>query len=188
MSEMIEMIRLSEWIAKDRSSEEIQRQEMIDKLLSSFSVERNADVERFAHINAIPYEKANKGRTYILVDADMYPLGYFTRGLGRLEYSADIPERLWKKLIGVGDGDATVLSCILLGQLARNDGISYGKLPKGFLFDQMLSMVYKGQDILGGRLLLAECNDDVIGYYESRGFRHLYKNNNNGLNQMVMIL
>ncbi len=53
MSEMIEMIRLSEWIAKDRSSEEIQRQEMIDKLLSSFSVERNADVERFAHINAI---------------------------------------------------------------------------------------------------------------------------------------
>ena len=117
------MIRLSEWIAKDRSSEEIQRQEMIDKLLSSFSVERNADVERFAHINAIPYEKANKGRTYILVDADMYPLGYFTLGLGRLEYSADIPERLWKKLRGVGDGDATVLSCILLGQLARNDGI-----------------------------------------------------------------
>ena len=55
MSEMIEMIRLSEWIAKDRSSEEIHRQEMIDKLLSSFSVERNADVERFAHINAIPY-------------------------------------------------------------------------------------------------------------------------------------
>ena len=42
MCEMIEMIRLSEWIAKDRSSEEIQRQEMIDKLLSSFSVERNA--------------------------------------------------------------------------------------------------------------------------------------------------
>lgn len=104
MSEMIEMIRLSEWIAKDRSSEEIQRQEMIDKLLSSFSVERNADVERFAHINAIPYEKANKERTYILVDADMYPLGYFTLGLGRLEYSADIPERLWKKLRGVGDG------------------------------------------------------------------------------------
>ena len=84
-------------------------------------------MERFAHINAIPYEKANKGRTYILVDSDMYPLGYFTLGLGRLEYSADIPERLWKKLRGVGDGDATVLSCILLGQLSRNDGISYGE-------------------------------------------------------------
>ena len=188
MSNAIELIRLSEWIARDKSQEELQRQEIIRKLLSSFSVKRNSDVERFARINAIPYEKANKGRTYILVNADMYPLGYFTLGLGRLEYSADIPERIWKKLRGVGDGDATVLSCILLGQLARNDGTPYEQLPKGFLFDQMLSMVYKGQEILGGRLLLAECNDDVIGYYKEKGFRHLYKNNNNGLNQMVLIL
>ena len=139
-------------------------------------------------MNAIPYEKANKGRTYILISPEMKALGYYTIGLGRLEYSADIKPSLWKKLRGVGDGDATVLSCILLGQLARNRKISYEELPKNYIFDSILNMVYAGQKILGGRLLLAECVDDLIGYYEDRKFLHLYKSSNNGLNQMVRFL
>ena len=98
------------------------------------------------------------------------------------------PEKLWKKLRGVGDGDATVLTCILLGQLARNHGVSYDSLPKGCLFNEMLNAVYQGQSFVGGRFLLAECNDDLIGYYEKKGFIHLYKNSNNHLNQMILIL
>ena len=74
----ISTLRLSDWIAKDKSHEETERQERISELLSFFSVPKNPDVERFAHKNAIPYEKANKGRTYILVDENTYPLAYFT--------------------------------------------------------------------------------------------------------------
>ena len=184
----ISTLRLSDWIARDKSPEEIKRQEKISELLSFLSVPENPDVERFAHKNAIPYEKANKGRTYILVDENSYPLAYFTLGLGRLEYSADISGSLWKKLRGVGDGDATVLTCILLGQLARNHGVSYDSLPKGCLFNEMMNAVYQGQSFVGGRFLLAECNDDLIGYYEKKGFIHLYKNSNNSLNQMILLL
>ena len=125
--------------------------------------------------------RQNNGRTYILVDENTYPLAYFTLGLGRLEYSADISGKLWKKLRGVGDGDATVLTCILLGQLARNHGVSYDSLPKGCLFNEMMNAVYQGQSFVGGRFLLAECNDDLIDYYEKKGFIHLYKNSNNSL-------
>ena len=56
-------LRLSDWIARDKSPEEIGRQEKISELLSFLSVPENPDVERFAYKNAIPYEKANKGRT-----------------------------------------------------------------------------------------------------------------------------
>ena len=77
----ISILRLSDWIARDKSPEEIERQERISELLSFLSVPENPDVERFAHKNAIPYEKANKGRTYILVDENTYPLAYFTLGL-----------------------------------------------------------------------------------------------------------
>ena len=52
----------------------------------------------------------------------------------------------------------------------------------------MLNKVYEGQSILGGRLLLAECVDDLIEYYSKYNFRCLYKNLNNGLNQMVLFL
>ncbi len=182
------LLKLSDYVARDNTPEEKQRQEYAEKLLSLFSVEKNKDVENFAHKNAIPYEKANKGRTYIIINKEGFPLGYFTLGLGRLSYSGDIPGALWKKLRGVGDGDATVLSCILLGQLARNDKVTYEELPKGFLFSQMLHQVYEGQKIIGGRLLLAECVDELIPYYNEKRFRHLYKNPNNGLNQMVLFL
>lgn len=185
----LRLLSLSDLIAgSENTSGNFFGQEYAEKLLSLFSIRMNRDVENFAHKNAIPYEKANKGRTYIIVDQAGYPLAYFTLGLGRLSYSGDISQRLWKKLRGVGDGDATVLTCILLGQLARNDDVSYDILPKGFLFSQMLNKVYEGQSILGGRLLLAECVDDLIEYYSKYNFRCLYKNPNNGLNQMVLFL
>lgn len=54
----ISTLRLSDWIARDKSPEEIKRQERVSELLSFLSVPENPDVERFAHKNAIPYEKA----------------------------------------------------------------------------------------------------------------------------------
>ena len=54
----ISTLRLSDWIARAKSPEEIKRQEKISELLSFLSVPENPDVERFAHKNAIPYEKA----------------------------------------------------------------------------------------------------------------------------------
>ena len=55
---------------------------------------------------------------------------------------------------------------------------------KGCLFNEMMNAVYQGQSFVGGRFLLAECNDDLIDYYEI----HLYKNSNNSLNQMILLL
>ena len=52
----------------------------------------------------------------------------------------------------------------------------------------MMNAVYQGQSFVGGRFLLAECNDDLIDYYEKKGFIHLYKNSNNSLNQMILFL
>ena len=52
----------------------------------------------------------------------------------------------------------------------------------------MLNAVYQDQSFVGGRFLLAECNDDLISYYEKNGFLHLYKNSNNSLNQMILLL
>ena len=49
----ISTLRLSDWIAKDKSPEETERQERISELLSFLSVP-TPDVERFAQRNAIP--------------------------------------------------------------------------------------------------------------------------------------
>lgn len=53
----ISTLWLSDWIAKDKSREEIKRQERRSKLQSFLSVPENPDVERFAHKNAIPHTK-----------------------------------------------------------------------------------------------------------------------------------
>ena len=50
----ISTLRLSDWIAKDKSPEETERQERISELLSFLSVPENPDEERFAQRNAIP--------------------------------------------------------------------------------------------------------------------------------------
>ena len=63
--------------------------------LSSFSCERDKDIEDFLHNRAIPFENANKSRTYCIVDeallqatGQMSILGFFTVSLKVL----NIPE------------------------------------------------------------------------------------------------
>ena len=60
----LRLLSLSDLISgSENTSGNFFGQEYAEKLLSLFSIRMNRDVENFAHKNAIPYERANKGRT-----------------------------------------------------------------------------------------------------------------------------
>ena len=150
--------------------------------LSSFSCERDKDIEDFLHNRAIPFEIANKSRTYLAVEETLWQaekrvsvLGFFTVSLKVL----NIPEGFSNRRRLELDGFAAKIHgkviksvpCYLIGQLAKNSAIQ-NAVGGSALLNEALSTINLAVEKVGGRYVLIECRDDphLRKFYTDNGF------------------
>ena len=124
------------------------------KVLSSFACSKDEDIVHFLHHRAVEFEELQKSRTYILIDEeylkqhhDMKILGYFTIALKTFEIPSSLSTRARKELDGfsgkVNNAPITYMPCYLIGQLARNDGISKADMPGEKLLEFAFQFIKK---------------------------------------------
>lgn len=173
-------------------------EEKAQELISIFMCEKDKDIETFLKEKAVLFEKLGKSRTYFIFDEDRDEfniLAYFTLAMQVLK----VPEELFsgrktKFLDGFGSKirgtKITEFPSILIGQIAKND--LYKELISGSeVMKYCLATIFKGQAVLGGRIIMLECKDIeyLIGLYKKFGFMKLERDyETNELLQMIKVL
>lgn len=82
--------------------------------------------------------------------------------------------------------DIQAVGIILIGQFGK-DAVLAKKVDGGSLLDLCMGTVYKAQEIVGGRFVLLECqnNEKVVSFYERQGFKSLQYDESDKYLQMV---
>ena len=157
---------------------------VLSSLLSGFKCSRNKDTERFLRKIAVKHEMKNISRTYLAIDTGSGKiLGYFTLAFKCLDVkdadmAADIAE-----MMNIKDD---IAQSYLIGQLARSDDAERG-LGK-IMLDEAIRTFSKGKELFGCQTVRLDCRDELIDYYRSHNFRHIRKNIDKDLNQMVTFI
>lgn len=159
--------------------------------MSSFTCDRDYDVESFLKEKAILFEKTSKGRTFLIVNEDKLNdgkfevFGYFTLALKVLKISEGISKSLVKKLDGLFK-NIQETPVYLIGQLGKNDEHKEHISGKD-LIDYALSIIYQSYEFIGGRIILVECNNtaNILKFYNDNGFIYLQESE---LIQMVKFI
>lgn len=173
-------------------------EEKAQELISIFICEKDKDVENFLKEKAILFEKLGKSRTYFIFDEDedeFNILAYFTLAMQVLKVPEELLSGRKTKILDgfsskIKGSKITEFPTILIGQVGKND--FYKELISGLqVMEYCLAAVFKGQAVLGGRIIMLECKDIpyIINLYETFGFQKLEKDYEAGeLLQMIKIL
>lgn len=181
-NDKITVYPLSELIRSQNSEEDTG---FLSELLSSFSCEKDKDIEFFLHNNAIRFEKLNKSRTYLLCDSDSLNekgefviLGYFSTALKVLDLPDHLSNRRRKEMDGLSaklHGEVIrSVPCYLIGQLAKNSNISGECAIKGSeLIDYALTIIQYAETLVGGRFVMIECRNTpkLLDFYAENRFK-----------------
>ncbi len=185
---------------------EVASEEEINEVISEFNCSKNADVLNFIKNKAIQYEKINKSRTYFILDEDSIEKGvlnilaYFTIALKVLSIktirSPDNEIKVSNNKIRKLDGLSAKrnneiiedIPVFLIGQLAKNDKF-WQCISGKVIIDYAVSTLHKAQEILGGRVILIECENrkKLINAYINNGFEIIRQDGDN-LIQMIRIM
>lgn len=156
--------------------------EALNRYLSSFFCEKDADIESFLKTRAAAFEKLSKSRTYLVVDEDKLTdgefviLGYFTLALKVLIIPVDKSIRSRQELDGfsgkIYGEPIREIPCYLIGQIARNSAVEKTAVSGNELMEQAISVIQMSASAVGGRYVLIECHDDtnLIRFYERNAF------------------
>ncbi len=173
-------------------------EERAQELISIFVCEKDKDIESFLKEKAILFEKLGKSRTYIIINEDeddFNILAYFTLAMQVLKIPEDLLSgRKTKALDGFSGkmrgNKITEFPTILIGQVGKND--LHRELISGLeVMEYCMEAIYKGQAVLGGRIIMLECKDIpyIINLYEKFGFQKLERDySEDELLQMIKIL
>ncbi len=146
----------------------------------------NPDVSAYLRENAIPMEKRDLSRTYLSVTEDLEILGFVTLGIKCMTIPEDsLLSNSVQRQMNI-EHETRVAQAFLLGQLSRSEASVSGQGREFMAF--AMEMLTEAKKIVGCRMVRLDCKDDLIGYYESLGFRLVGKNKNKGLNQMIKFI
>ena len=141
---------------------------------------------------AIPFEKAHKCRTYLLIEGTDEPygpiiLGFVSIALKTTFINSSISKSLRRKLDGIFLSES--VPCYLIGQLAKND-LSASRIEGSELLRIAEAFVSRAHETVGGRFIRVDCEDKpkVIGFYSVNGYKELQMDASTGLRQMVKFL
>ena len=169
----------------------------IEPCLNKFSCEIDEDIESFLRERAISFEVLSKARTYLVMDGeqlenpdvklnDLRILGYFALALKVLSIPDEYSNRKRKELDGLSaklHGEVIKdIPCYLIGQLARNDGVSSDDLPGKHLLDMAFSVIQTSVEAVGGRIVMVECRDreKLVSFYQNNDFIVIAEQSDNG--------
>ena len=173
----------------------IEEYETIDKAsfegaLSSFSCQKDLEVQTFLQNKAVDFENAKQTSTFLLFNDDaskngvLQLDGYFSLALKVFSFSADISNRQRRSLSGKSERE---VPAYLIGQLARDDNAPRGTGKE--LIHTAIQYIRNAQFYVGGRIVYLDCKDALKSYYENYGFRYIQKSARDPqLNQMYLII
>ena len=70
------------------------------KILASFSITINPDVETFLHDKIFDYEESHATRSYFAIDEEMNILGFYSLAIATYQITGRTPEDLKERLRG----------------------------------------------------------------------------------------
>jgi hypothetical protein len=158
--------------------------------LEGFACRLDHSIEGFLRTKAIPFEKADKCRTYLYIDGGFIKaerpkiLAYFTVAISNMKFKPYVSKTMKKRLNGIFRNDEA--PCYLIGQLGKND--SYSNEVEGReLIDFAIGIIRIGYNAVGGRFVRVDSrnNDKLMKFYEGNGFRMVQTDDESGLIQFV---
>ena len=162
----------------------------IIEALSSFTCKRDADVQNFLRESAIPFEQQQWTVSFLLFNDEeaanrrLKLDGYFSLALKVFYFDDSVSKRKRRKMSGYADDQ---VPAYLIGKLARSDDA-----PKGtgaILLNHAIEYIKNAQSFVGGKLVYLDCKDELLAYYESKGFLPIQKNpDRNDLNQLYVVI
>jgi len=81
------------------------------------------------------------------------------------------------KLLSGGFSTPEKVKTYLIGQIDKNFSIQNNCINLKGIFDCIWSIIHSAIDLVGGRTVILECNDDpkIISLYEAQGFKVLIR-------------
>ena len=160
-------------------------QECLSRIISSFSCERDKDVESFLKDKAVMYEKKHLSRTYLIfADNESRDLeAYFAVAVSSMDVSGLECSKELRKKMNINDGFA---QSYLIGQIGKRDGGPSG-LGRSALLCAIDTII--GANLKAGcRVVRLDCKPSLIKYYTDNGFANTGKDEKKGLYRMVRII
>ena len=147
------------------------------KILASFSIGINPDVENFLHNKIFTFEESNATRSYFAIDEEMNIMGFYSLSIATYQITGRTPEDLQEKLRGINNTNRKLIPGILIGQLARFDGISKESLPGSSLMENALERIDAIHKEIGLRFIWLDCADKegLKDFYKGFGFSEVNK-------------
>jgi hypothetical protein len=157
--------------------------------LSNFECKREPEIERFLHERAIPFERAHKSRTYLILENSEWEegnviLAYVSVALSNLNIKVEVSKSMRKRLNGIFQNDE--VPCYLIGQIGKNDRHP-NRVDGSELIDFAFCILRIGYRAVGGRFVRVDSkmNDKLIRFYEENGFKPVQYDEKSGLLQFV---
>lgn len=157
-------------------------QQKIEDAFKKFSCQRENDLEDFLIHKAIPYEKTNYGKTYLLIDKECLDAGsfvvmaYFTIAQKSLGIES-LSQKKKRKLLGEYPGRDKLKSvpAYLIGQLGRADGYTGENLSGQQILNECYHAISVAARVIGGNLVVLECKEHMYEkFYQKQEFKKLY--------------
>ena len=178
--------------------------ELLSRILSSFSCERDEDIENFLHSRAVEFEKLSKARTYLICDEEQISkeefyldqlkiYGYVAIALKILSVPEEWSNRKRKELDGLSakiHGEPIKdFSCYLIGQLSRNSKVSHDSISGKDLLQMAYDVIAAAVDAVGGRYMMIECREEkkLVDFYLANGFEEIQRSSD-GTHIMVQMI
>ena len=178
--------------------------ELLSQILSSFSCERDEDIENFLHNKAVEFEKLSKARTYLICDEEqilkegfcldqLEIYGYVAIALKILSVPEEWSNRKRKELDGLSakiHGEPIKdFSCYLIGQLSRNSKVSHDSISGKDLLQMAYDVIAAAVDAVGGRYMMIECREEkkLVDFYQANGFEEIQRSSD-GTHIMVQMI
>ena len=142
------------------------------ELLASFSVSRNKDVEDFLHNRLFSFEKAHATRSYFAMGENLNLLGFYSIAVATYQITGRTPDDLKTKLRGINNANRKLIPGLLIGQLARFDGVPKEALPGCILMNDALERIDRIHREIGLRFVWLDCEDNkrLKDFYQEFGF------------------
>lgn len=173
-------------------------------ILSSFSCDKDKDIEIFLQKRAVEFEDLAKSRTYLIRDQeqlessshsseDLIIYGYISLALKVLTIPEAVSNRKRFELDGYSaklHGDKIRdFPCYLIGQLSKNSNITDNPLSGETLLHFAYDVIASSVEAVGGRYIMIECqdNDKLLQFYSKNFFEEIARIPDNGLPMIQMI-
>ena len=158
---------------------------VLEEAFQNFKCHREVDLEIFLRDKCLNYERAGNCRTFLLLDkkqlddnSNLSIVAFFSTATTPLDISS-LGKKVRKRLHGPIPLNKDVISVFLIGQLGRNDLYSKDEMPGEVIIGECFAAIERAKQIVGGRILLVECREHLLKFYEKHGFVGVSKSKDN---------